>query len=92
MHKHSTTHAAQKSAAQGKAPKQTNRAGLARSIAAVLANPETPVALYNAMIDELNTLSSDYLSNIQSTPAYIEGCLEYHERSEAMRREGGRKQ
>ncbi len=91
MDKHSTTRPAQKSAAQGKASKQTNRAELARSIAAVLVNPETPVALYNAMIDELNTLSSDYLSNIQSTPAYIEGCLEYHERKESERTKGARK-
>jgi hypothetical protein len=69
--------------------KQTTRAELARHIAAVLAHPATPVALYNAMIDELNTLSSDYLSVIQNTPAYIESCLDYHEDKETMRRKGG---
>lgn len=70
---------------------QTARAELARHIAAVLAHPATPVALYNAMIDELNTLSSDYLSVIQNTPAYIEGCLDYYEGKEAKRTKGGRK-
>ncbi len=72
-------------------PTPSNRAELARHIAAVLTNPATPVALYNAMIDELNTLSSDYLSMIQNTPAYIEGCLDYYEGKEAKRTKGDRK-
>jgi hypothetical protein len=33
----------------------TARAELARHIAAVIAHPETPVGLYNAMVDELRT-------------------------------------
>jgi hypothetical protein len=43
------------------------------------------------MIDELNTLSSDYLSMIQNTPAYIEGCLGYYEGKEAKRTKGGKR-
>ncbi len=71
--------------------KQTTRAELARYIAAVLAHPATPVALYNAMIDELNTLAADCLSAIQHTPAFIEGCLGYYEGKEAKRTKGGKR-
>jgi len=33
----------------------TARAELARLVAAVIAHPDTPVGLYNAMVDELTT-------------------------------------
>jgi hypothetical protein len=71
--------------------KQNNRAELASSIAAVLANPETPVELYNEIRDILSVWSSDYLKTMMNTPAYIESCLETREREETEETKGGRK-
>jgi hypothetical protein len=69
----------------------TPRAALAEHIAAILQNPETPTPLYNAIADELCTLSEDYCQAVSETPAYIESCLDYYQRGEAKRTKGGKR-
>ena len=64
-------------------------AALAEHIAAVLAHPETPEALYNAIVDELSNWSSNYLSVVDKTAPYIESCLLYHQRAQREQPEGG---
>jgi hypothetical protein len=64
------------------------RAELARNIAAILANPETPVELYNDISAALSDWSSDYLKGVSRTPAYIESCLEARAREETKRTKG----
>ena len=63
------------------------RARLARDIASILANPETPVALYNDITERLG----DYESEIDyHTPEMIEHSLAAHEAREAKRKGGAR--
>ncbi len=51
--------------------KDSSRRELAQHIAAVLKHPETPVRLYNAMVDVLN----DWVHFDWETPAEIERLL-----------------
>ena len=64
-------------------------AALAEHIAAVLAHPKTPEALYNAIVDELSNWSSNYLSVVDKTAPYIESCLLYQQRAQREQLEGG---
>ena len=64
-------------------------AALAEHIAAVLAHPETPEALYNAIVDEFTDWSNDYLNSIEKTASFIESCLLYHQSAQREQPEGG---
>ena len=64
-------------------------AALAEHIAAVLAHPETPEALYNAIVDEFTDWSNDYLNSIEKTASFIESCLRYHQSAQREQPEGG---
>jgi hypothetical protein len=66
------------------------RKQLARDIASVLTNPETPVELYNAIGEEVCNWSSDYCNAVSETPEYIESCLTYYQKKEAERKGGAR--
>ncbi len=77
------------SAKKKSSTKRAPRAALAEHIAAILQNPETPTPLYNAIADELCTLSEDYCQAVSETPAFIELCLEYHHRAEELERTKG---
>ena len=66
----------------------STKAELATHIAAVLAHPDTPPALYNAIVDELCVWADAYLSAVEETAPYIESCLLYHERGRQEQAEG----
>jgi hypothetical protein len=59
--------------------RKSGREALAEHIAAIMANPETPTALYNALADELASMSSRIDHN---SPAMIERSLAAHALSE----------
>lgn len=63
------------------------RAQLARDLACIMANPETPAALYDAIADELTEMSSaiDY-----DTPEMIERSLTAYIAKEEKRKGGSR--
>ena len=68
------------------------RKDLAAHLSAILTNPETPTPLYNAIADELCTMSEDYCNAVSETSAYIESCLDYYQRKESKRTKGGTRQ
>jgi hypothetical protein len=61
------------------------RAKLARDLAAVISNPETPVLLYNEIADVLCDMSSDINYH---TPEMIERTIAAHVEREAKRAGG----
>ncbi len=63
------------------------RKQLARDLAAVMSNPETPVSLYNAIGDELCEMSSDISFH---TFEMIERSITAHIEKEAKRAGGTR--
>jgi hypothetical protein len=66
------------------------RSRLARDIAAILANPATPVRLYNAIVDEITDWSSAHLEQEAHGAAYLAKSLECFNRREARRKGGER--
>jgi hypothetical protein len=70
--------------------KAQHRAQLARDIASILANPETPATLYNAIGEEVCEWSTDYCNAASKTPAYIKTCLTHYQQKEAERTGGAR--
>jgi hypothetical protein len=69
--------------------KEELRAQLARDIASILANPETPATLYNAIGEEVCEWSTDYCNAVSETPDYIEAYLTHYQQKEAERTKGG---
>lgn len=65
------------------------RAKLARDIASILSNPETPATFYNSIADEMtawqNVRDND-LQNGWRSVGFIENCLDAYQRSEEKRR------
>lgn len=68
---------------------QEQRARLARAVAEILTNPQTPVGLYNAVGEEAITWTEAYLNATQHDPARILSDLEHYFRAEAKRTKGG---
>jgi hypothetical protein len=66
------------------------RKQLARNIAAILANPETPVRLYNEISDCVMEFESVDHSPLESADN-IERALDTYARFEASRTKGGRR-
>jgi hypothetical protein len=75
-------------AAERQAKDRNSPAELAGHLAAVLAHPETPAALYNAIVNELGAWSSDYCNAVSDTVPYIESCLLHHQREQQEQTEG----
>jgi hypothetical protein len=65
------------------------RRELARDIAAILRNPETPLDLYNTVRGEVVDWSTDYCNNEAHEPDYIERCLNAFKHNEQKRTKGG---
>ncbi len=81
------TKSSTKKARKGSAPtKAEQRAQLARTLSAILKNPETPSSLYNGIADAVCDLSEGVDFH---TPEMIEACLVAYELREQKRTKGG---
>jgi hypothetical protein len=65
--------------------RQQLRAELARNIAAIMANPETPAILYNDLADSITEMSSDLKDDFWHSPEQIERSINAHLATEAKR-------
>lgn len=65
------------------------RQKLARDIASILANPETPCGLHNAITDATTAWTQAYLDATPHDPARILLDLEHYYRAEEKRTKGG---
>lgn len=66
------------------------RAQLARDLASIMANPETPTTLYNDIADALTTMSEDIGDEYWHSPEVITQSLNAHLAKEE-RRKGGKR-
>jgi gas vesicle protein len=66
------------------------RQQLARDIASILNNPETPTTLYNDVADRVSDMSSDLGDAFWHSPEQIKRDLDAHFKKEAKRKGGTR--
>ncbi len=66
------------------------RKKLARDVAAILSNPETPYKLYNDIADCLTDMFNDLSSTFYHAPDIIERTIEARRREEEKRKAGER--
>jgi hypothetical protein len=80
-----------KDTAKPKPTKAELRQQLVHAIASILANPTTPVGLFNAIAEEMTEWQTDRDNDKQSgwrTTPFIADCLEAYERAEKDRTGG----
>jgi hypothetical protein len=66
------------------------RAKLARNVAAILSNPETPAKLYNDLADSLCDMFNDLTSEFYYSPDIIERTIDARRMEEEARKAGER--
>lgn len=79
---------AKKTTARKSATVAQQRLRLAAAIAEILANPSTPVTLYNDVAENIVGWQDAHVAEHEGDPAYIHGCLMAYEREEAKRKGG----